>query len=289
MRVAVTADLHWGHSAAGDAATQLLVDHLRDNAPDLLLLGGDVGAGAHFRACLELFGDIHGVKALVPGNHDLWVSSDDARGDSWRVYQEHLPAVCAGHGFHYLDHSPLIFPELNGAVAGTINWYDYSWSLTRLQQEVPDWEWRLQNMAFTRGRHNDRRFVRWDLDDVRFTHHVVAAFERHLVQVMEQVQHVLVLTHHPALYGLSFPRNGPPSVPDGLLWDAFSGNAAIEKLLDRHAQRIDYIFSGHTHRAREHPLAHGRSMNIGGDYHFKRLVELSWPGADVEIREFGNA
>jgi len=287
MRVAVTADLHWGHNATGDAATRELVEHLRRQPPDLLLLGGDIGTGEHFAGCLDLFADLACPKALVPGNHDLWVGNDDPRGDSLQVYQEHLPQLCAAHGFHFLDRSPLTFPEQKLAVVGTINWYDYSWSLARLQNEVPDWEWRLKHMAFTRGRHNDRRFVRWNLDDIRFTRQVVATLEQHLGEVIGLGNRVLVLTHHPAFYDLGFPRPGPPSVPDGLLWDAFAGNDSLENLLRGHRERIDWVFSGHTHRAREARLDGCRGINIGGDYHFKRMIEVNWPDEAVAIFQFG--
>src|SRR4030095_9657045 len=279
---------HWAHKGRGVGAPGLLVQHLRRHPPDLLLLGGDLGAGDHFGSCLALFDEFPCTKALVPGNHDLWVSTDDPRGDSLTVYQDYLPRLCAEHGVHYLDGAPLILAERQFAVVGTINWYDYSWSLTRLQQEVPDWEWRLQNMAFARGRHNDRRFVKWDIDDVTFTRQVVAAFERQLIQALEACEQALVLTHHPAIYGLGFPRPGPPSVPDGLLWDAFSGNTAMEEILRAHAKRVALIFSGHTHRARENELNGARAINIGGDYHFKRLIEFDWPGANLCAREFGN-
>ena len=289
MRIAVTADLHWGHNAAGDAATRELVEHVRQQPPDLLLLGGDVGTADHFESCLQLFGALACPKALVPGNHDLWVGDDDPRGDSLHVYQEHLPQLCAAHGFHYLDHAPLMFPEQRLAVVGTINWYDYSWSLTRLQNEVADWEWRLKNMAFTRGRHNDRRFVRWSLDDGRFTEQVVAAFAQQLRAALAQCDRAVVLTHHPAFYDLGFPRLGPPSVPDGLLWDAFTGNAGLENILRHHSERVAWVFSGHTHRAREARLGATRGINVGGDYNFKRLVEVNWPDESVAIFQFGAA
>jgi 3',5'-cyclic AMP phosphodiesterase CpdA len=287
LRIAVTADLHWGHNALGDQATQLLLERLTAHPPDLFLLGGDVGASAHFAACLDLFCELPCPRALVPGNHDLWVEANDPRGDSLRVYEEHLPEVCRDKGFHYLDHGLLALPQLT--VVGSINWYDYSWSLERLQNEVADWQWRLENMAFTRGRHNDRRFVRWPLDDVRFTRHVVARLEQQLGEATQSERPILVLTHHPAFYGLSFPRVGPPSVPDGLLWDAFSGNAALEALLVRHAERIRFVLSGHTHRARESSLGPIRGINIGGDYRWKRLVEIDWSRDSVEYHEFGVA
>jgi 3',5'-cyclic AMP phosphodiesterase CpdA len=291
LRLAVTADLHWGHHRQGDEATRALRDALRAEPPDVLLLAGDVGTGDHFDGCLALFADLPGRKALVPGNHDLWVEDGDARGDSLQVYREHLPAVCAAHGFHYLDRGPLLLPDAGLAVAGSVNWYDYSWSLDRLKQHVPDWQERLRTKTFSRGRHNDARFVRWPLDDVRFTAEVVAALGRHLEEALARVPRAVVVTHHPPFYGLSFPdRDAAAALPllDELLWDALAGNAALEALLARSADRIPLVFCGHTHRARENTLQGSRGYNVGGDYHFKRLLWVDWPAGEVRAQTFGD-
>src|SRR4051794_13973999 len=88
LRLAFTADLHWGSRPAGDEATRLLHDFLRNDPPDVLILAGDVGAGEHFDACLALFDDLSCRKAVIPGNHDIWVTDSDARGDSLQVYQD---------------------------------------------------------------------------------------------------------------------------------------------------------------------------------------------------------
>jgi predicted phosphohydrolase len=129
MRFAFTADLHWGVRPPGDAATRLLIELFTVDPPDVLVLAGDVGAGADFAVCLEQFGPLPCRKALVPGNHDIWVQESDPRGDSLQVYHEHLPRVCAEHGFNYLDQAPLCFQDDGVALAGSINWYDYSWAL----------------------------------------------------------------------------------------------------------------------------------------------------------------
>jgi 3',5'-cyclic AMP phosphodiesterase CpdA len=287
MLIAVTADLHWGHNRLGDEATRLLHQRLCEQPPDLLLVGGDVGSGEHFEDCLACFRDLPCLKALVPGNHDLWVAEDDER-DSLEVYRTHLPAACARHGFHYLDAAPLVVPDADLAVVGSINWYDYTWSLDRLRTEVPNWQWHLDNKAFTRGRHNDGRFVRWPTDDVAFTRDVVRALEQQLDAALGQVSQAVVMTHHPAFYGISFPHVLPPVGLDPLLWDALSGNRALESVLRRHDGRIPFIFSGHTHRAAEARLGQARGLNIGGDYHFKRMLTIDWPAQVVETHIFGD-
>jgi predicted phosphohydrolase len=287
-RVALTADLHWGIRPAGDEATRLLVDFLRREPPDLLILAGDVGAGKDFAPCLTLFADLPCRKALVPGNHDIWAEAEDPRGDSLQLYRQYLPSLSAAHGFHYLDDGPLLVPEAVLGVVGSMNWYDYSWSLQALQERLPDWQERLRTKRFQRGRHNDARFVRWPLDDERFTKEVVEKLEHHLDQALGQVEKTIVVTHHPAFYGLSFPRPWPFITTDGLLWDAFSGNSACEALLKRHAERVSFVFSGHTHRSRENTLGPVQGYNIGGDYHFKRLLMLDWPAGTVTAHVFGD-
>ena len=167
-----------------------------------------------------------------------------------------------------------------------MNWYDYSWSVERLPTILPDWEERLRTKRFLRGRHNDANFVRWPFDDASFTRRVVEAFAGHLETALSQVPSAIVVTHHPAFRSLNYPRNKPDD-PDGLLWEAFSGNTALESVLTRWADRVPFAFSGHTHFAREG--AHGpiRGINIGGDYHFKRLLWLDWPSGTVTAETFG--
>jgi predicted phosphohydrolase len=287
LRLAFTADLHWGSRQRGDEATRLLAAFLREHPPDVLVLAGDIGPAKRFAECLGLFQDLPAHKALVPGNHDIWVEAEDARGDSLRVYQEYLPGHTARFGFHYLDQGPLFLPGADLALVGSINWYDYSWSIDMLKGMLPDWESRLRTKLFSRGRHNDARFVRWKLDDVRFTAEVVQTLEKHLETALSRAGQVIVVTHHPGFQGLGVPRLGPPSA-DRLLWEAFSGNRRMEEVLTRHAERVPFTFCGHTHYAREGSLGTVRGYNIGGDYHFKRLVLLDWPEGRVEAHTFGD-
>ncbi len=285
LTIAITADLHWGIHESGDASTQRLVSHLAAQPPDLLILGGDIGAGDDFERCLTLFDRFSIQKALVPGNHDIWVSADDGRGDSWKVYSERLPKLSREHGFHYLDDGPMVLSDADAAIVGTMNWYDYSWADDPNWTKPEDWEDRLRDMRFTRGRHNDRRFVRWPFTDPSFTARSVESFEKHLSGALQQVSKAIVVTHHPAFEGLKYPEILPPHL-DQMLWRAFSGNRSLERILERHADRIATVFSGHTHRARDNQFAGIAGHNIGGDYGWKRLLTFSWPAGSIEAIEF---
>lgn len=285
MQIAITADLHWGVRDVGDAATLQLVTALRERPADVLVIAGDVGAGDDFQHCLELFADLPGRKLLVPGNHDVWVTNDDVRGDSWAVYSNHLPRVSENHGFQYLDQGPLVLPDANLAIVGSMNWYDYSWADDPDWQRPADWDERLRDKRFTRGRHNDGRFVRWKYSDLTFTQFVVEQLERQLIDSLQLVDQAIVVTHHPAFSGVNFPETGPPTL-DRMLWRAFSGNRALEEVLAAHADRVPWVFSGHTHRVAAGTLGPIRGRNIGGDYEWKRLLRLTWPEGTLEAREY---
>ena len=286
LTMAVTSDLHWGVRTRGNAATLKLADYLFAQPPNLLLLAGDIGAGEDFAKCLKIFETLPSIKALVPGNHDIWVTSDDARGDSWAVYQQWLPLQCQEHGFHYLDHGPLILPAHDVAIVGSINWYDGSWAVGSESWVPPeDFDDRLRDMRFSRGRHNDARFVRWHHSHSSFTAWAVARLAHDIDKALHAVAQVVLVTHHPAFRGLNFPQTGPATL-DRMLWLAFSGNQTIENLLQRYQDRIALIFSGHTHRARSEKFGPIEGYNVGGDYEWKRLLWVSWPEKTVQAIEF---
>lgn len=181
-----------------------------------------------------------------------------------------------------------MLPGSDLALVGSINWYDYSWASDEIRHLYPDQENRLEGKRFTRGRHNDGVFVRWPLDDRKFTSRVVAALGRHLDEALARVSRAIVITHHPPFRGLGFPRPKGAVSLDSLLWAAFSGNRSLEEELGKHTERIPAVFCGHTHRAREHNLGPTRGFNIGGDYHFKRLIVFEPGSGSAGAHQFGD-
>src|SRR5262249_47050835 len=116
MRVAVTADLHWGLSRSGDRATRALVERAGELRPDLFRIAGDVGEGEEFARCLALFAGLECPQLVIPGNHDLWTR--DPGASSLVIYERRLPARAREHGFHYLDEQPYLAPDGREAVVG---------------------------------------------------------------------------------------------------------------------------------------------------------------------------
>ena len=285
LKITLTADLHWG-IARGMNANHAMVDHVLANPPDVFLLAGDIGHSHHFAECLGKFQQLDCIKALVPGNHDIWVTQEDQRGTSWDLYSSILPKIASEFGFHYLDQNPLHLDKHGLSIVGNMNWYDYSWSEQKILENYPGEEARLLSKRFTRGQHNDFNYVRWQHDDKSFTREIVGVFGRHLEQVRDKGNRSLVITHHPAIRPLGFPQLDQDTSLDALLWEGLSGNASLENLILGNKHFVSHVFCGHTHRVRMEDWNGIRGYNIGSDYHFKRLLEMSWPDGEITAREF---
>lgn len=296
-RIAITADLHWGIPRC-QAPNLSLINDLRRNPPDLLILAGDQGADNHFGECLDQFVPIGCKVALVPGNHDIWVRDNDTRGNSLDVYETQLPLETTRRGFHYLDHGPLVLPSFDLAVVGSMNWYDYSWAESEFNARFPADKWRLEKMCFSRGKHNDKNYVRWPsgMDNASFTRLLAEKLKSHLDLALSQASQVILVTHHPALPELGFPfaaraetdsvEEGLPSM-DHLLWEAFSGNTLVENLTRSNAERLSLVISGHTHRWRSGQMGTAKLVNVGSDYPVKNLLRLVGLDGEMEVEQFG--
>ena len=71
MRIAVTSDLHYDITPQNHILLPYLVDEVRRQSPDALVLGGDLANSlAGWSEVLEHFGPLEMLKLVVPGNHD---------------------------------------------------------------------------------------------------------------------------------------------------------------------------------------------------------------------------
>lgn len=281
MKIAVTADLHWGVGRAGDRTTRALRDYLLAQPPDVFIVAGDVGEGGAFAGCLDRFRELPGVRLLIPGNHDLWLR--DPSQSSLAVYQRRLPSIASQRGFQVLDHAPWISEDGKLAIVGSMNWYDYSFADPALLSEYPSASEMYERKLFPNARHNDGQYVHLGMSDAEFTGRLVGAFRGQLEALPATVERIIAVQHHPPVRELFYPS--ALTTVDQRFWLAYTGNRTMEAAVLEDA-RVSHVFCGHTHATVDAVVQGKRCRNVGGDYHWKRLVWLDTETSEEGAEEF---
>lgn len=265
IKIAVTADLHWGHKKKGDESTLQMVRDLQKEAPDVIVLAGDLGGGGpeSVRECLDLFAGIDARRLFIAGNHDLWTQD----GDSEEILRETLPRIGREHGFHYLEGDPVVIDGVG--IAGTVGWYDYSFRDERLGIDLVHYERKYLRRV---GSWNDRRFIRWGHTDREFTDLLASELRAALEGLSVKAAEIVAITHHLPFEELVV------RTPQRRTWafaNAFLGSGKIGEVLLEFPQ-VRHHFCGHSHvpnSVRKGPI---RSINVGSNYMRKRyeILEL---------------
>jgi hypothetical protein len=94
MKLLAISDLHLGHAVNRDA-----LERIGDHPNDWLILAGDVGEWpAHLELALRVLGPRFGRILWVPGNHDLWTSSNLPVESRGQARYDELVALCRERG-----------------------------------------------------------------------------------------------------------------------------------------------------------------------------------------------
>ncbi len=235
MRVFATADLHYSVHYA--AAVEAFAREVIAEAPDVLILAGDVGEGLErFRACLDLFADLpdRTSKLVVAGNHDVWIHPETALS-SIALFEEALPRAAREAGFTWLETESAIVGRT--AFAGSLGWYDYS-------GKAPDTPATIEQIrAWKRRVFVDAWRVDWPAGDPEMSARLADGLEARLAALESdpRVERIVVATHVPPWTG------GIPRRPEYALTAAFFVNLTLGDRLLRHP-RITHAIAGHVHR-----------------------------------------
>ena len=292
LQLAITADLHWGHRARRRTPRACSPRSCDAEPPDVLVLAGDIGTGDVLRrlpATLRRPALPQGAGARQ--SRPLG-AADDADARLAPALPE-APAAMRPRVRLPLPRSTgrCCCPKPDLALVGSINWYDYSWSLDGMRRDYPGEEERLRSKRFTRGRHNDANFVRWPLDDVALHgagggYAASSSCATALAQVGQvdrrDASSAVPRPELPAAAAAVDARTaccGTPSAAIGRwrrCWRATPSGSPSPSAATRTGRA----------RARWHGI---RGYNVGGDYHFKRLLWLDWPAGTVSAHQFGDA
>lgn len=277
MRVVFTSDLHIDASEKHCDAVSAIADAARKHGPDVVVIAGDAGNTiAALEETLSCFSRIDARKFFVPGNHDVWIETEDGvLIDSRAKYAKRIPDVCRRMGFHDLGQGPFVAGGVG--FVGSLGWYDYSFADPRLG---------LTEDAYWRGRYGDE--IWWDkkmtywmpsrragaavdagdlpaermrdpelcedsmvrgalrerMRDAEVCSEMGARLEGHLRAIEGRVDTIVAVIHTlPFLVGLQ--RSDPP-----YYLDAYTGSERLGRILEAHP-KVEHCIHGHKHLSGE--------------------------------------
>ncbi|KNY26397.1 metallophosphoesterase [Pseudobacteroides cellulosolvens] len=161
MKVAYTSDIHADITLNNSRLIPFLVKRIEDINPDVFVIAGDISNSLEsLDNTLKLFSELSCLKVMVPGNHDVWVESNNSvrKGrDSFYKYRQAIPQVCQQNGFSYPITEPIIIGST--AIIGNIGWYDYSLADIRLESLYSFNDY--AKGTFEEGTWNDTKYAVW--------------------------------------------------------------------------------------------------------------------------------
>jgi len=233
MRILVTADLHY--QPAQRAAYVAFAQWVEDQAPDCLILAGDVGHPLRlFRRGLQLFERVRCPRLLIAGNHDVYRSDHGSRA----LWEAHLPAVAHEEGFTWLEDAAIRLGTVG--ICGTLGWYDYSTRAAYLPYGADDYR-QIKRLV-----NHDADYVDWPWSDRAMARYLAKGFATRLASLEDDpaVRQIVVVTHMPIF------ANALPDYPESEIYSlqrAYLGNFTLGDLVRRYS-KVSHVVSGHLHR-----------------------------------------
>ncbi len=233
LRILITSDLHF--EATGPEAIRRFVAGIDREAPDLVVVGGDLGYPLHlYEQCLALFLVLDCPVAVLPGNQDIWTSPGTS---SIALLEEQLPAIVRELDFHWLENDPLVLPG-GIAICGSLGWYDYS-------ARVAD-DGDLQRIVARKdGFCLDAEYIDWEYTDPQFSDICRERLLRQMRALEDnpRVSCVACVTHVPVFADQYEPN------PEDERWCRslpYLANLTLGEAL-RTFPKLRYLISGHMH------------------------------------------
>ena len=259
MKIGVISDLHIDRYNSETLKQKdfslTLANEVSRQALDILLIAGDI-SNDHIRSYrfMQALEQMTGVTIyFVPGNHDFWNFSGDAK--STRDIYEYFKAT------KYFNDETAI--ELNDEWVLVMNpaWYDYTYASERFSME------RLAKREYYGGTWQDKVKIDWGMTDPEVSSKMAARAG----QVLESVKDkkIILMTHVATNKAFRVPM--PHRLFD--YYNAFIGTSDFDSFYDTYD--IRYSVMGHIHF--RHQVTEGDTDYICACLGYKR----EWPTEDI--------
>lgn len=252
MLIAITSDLHHGHSKNTSTILDRFWMDIKNLNPELLIIAGDM-ISTKQRSLVKMFKQLRRYLdcdvVVVFGNHDYW----DGRGGLTHIKQlfPYHAKIC--NDFNITDLNITSYGNGRIWVTGFDGWYassrppsnDLNW-MPHYIEGVPTHVW-MGNRA---GKSLDR-----------------------LLQIQLEVQDPIKLcvTHFPPFSANKFDKNSR-HVSHDYTGDEFNANP---RYLDFIADRFQYLICGHSHQKAEEKYKDLLILNSGSDYDKPKFLTLN--------------
>lgn len=246
MKIALTSDIHYGHSKKTANIVNKFCIKLKKENPDIIVLAGDLASIAQYqyKKCLETFRDHFPDTPLlvVRGNHDMWDGEHKEDKDSNnRSLSEIYRYQNKVHTIYNIDH--LNEPFKIGAVTffGFDGWYHKPDPGTNDEFWMPRDHQGCPTMVYLSG-------------------NSFKDFDRVLEQYESQKNGTNILVSH-------FPSILEPPCKHEM--------NASPGFVPEIASRFDYCMNGHTHQYLDNTVDGCRFLNSGSHYDDPRYIIIT--------------
>lgn len=249
MRIVLTSDLY--HTASNLPALADLIDRIRRESPDVLLIAGNLGEPVEpFTWMLERFAALDCARGLVTGNRDVWSRGQDMSSQEW--WEQDLPSLLERRNFVWLERENLVLGRVG--ICGTTGWYDYSGRDPKLGYTVEQYQ-ELKGLVS-----DDARYVNWPWSDRDFASQLHEGFSERLqaLELDREIDHILVLTHFPVF------KDALSGMDGDIRWRfgaAYAFNLTLGRVIAPR-NKVRHVVSGHSRLAGQWEITFGSNSFI---------------------------
>lgn len=257
MKIAYTSDVHADITLNNGRLVPYLINRVEEIKPDIFVIAGDISNTlSSLDGTLRLFNELSCLKVMVPGNHDVWIESNNSlrKGkDSFYKYRHAIPQVCSQNGFICPITEPYIID--NTAIVGNIGWYDYTLADSRLANTYKFMDY--VRGTFEEGSWNDTKYAVWlkNPDSTNWKERLKAFSNKSLFEMLleelkssilkipDDIRKVLIVLHTAPFKECIIPYDNPSP------FDAYEGSSKIGEFIKAVSRdREISIICGHRHK-----------------------------------------